>query len=107
MESRADRCRWGGSGSCPRTVDEERVGVHRAAGKHVDAVVEVGWSASSVAGVADVAYDVAAPNETSFVELAEAVEVGEVVNPKAGAQDLDDVAAERIATGVEDEPVHR
>lgn len=73
---------------------EPRIRVPR--GVAVNAVVQVGRRAARVAGVADVAQDVACVNDVPLDECAEAIEVGIVVPLEPRPQDAYDLTAEPI-----------
>jgi hypothetical protein len=94
-------------GDQSRAVRKEVVGIDGATGKHVDTVVKMGWCAPGVAGIADVADDLAAANKTALSERPESLEVCKVVDLGPRAEDFDDIATKPVPANVEDDTRNR
>jgi hypothetical protein len=67
----------------------------------------MGWCAPGVAGVADVADDLAAANKTTLSERPESLEVCKVVDLGPRAEDFDDIATKPVPANVEDDTRNR
>lgn len=87
----------------PRTGHEQRIRIDRILAIDVDTIMQMRRRAFGIAGIADIADDIAAVNEFVLFDRPEAVQMGKVMDLEPRAQYSDVIAAEAVLPYADDQ----